>query len=186
MLWLQTHPFWSSPPLRMFCDPMDCSPPGSSVHGILQARILEWVVVVFSRESSKPKDQTRVSCIAHRLQAQIPIWATREAPGMYKAGVLIFLFAQKTKLRVWEVKSTNPRLWGSLWSLRRYSQTPLLWVSLVLSHPIVFYSIFNSQASQNPQQRGGRWRCPGSGTGDRVHKPQQSHRLPVLCTFPLT
>ena len=39
-------------------DPMDCSPPGSSVHGILQARILEWVAISFSRGSSRPRDQT--------------------------------------------------------------------------------------------------------------------------------
>ena len=38
------------------CDPMDCSPPGSSVHGILQARILEWVAISFSRGSSAPSD----------------------------------------------------------------------------------------------------------------------------------
>ena len=46
------------------CDPMDCSPPGSSVHGILQARILEWVAIPFSRASSQLRDQTQVSCIA--------------------------------------------------------------------------------------------------------------------------
>ena len=45
-------------------DPMGCSPPGSSMHGILQARILKWVAFPFSRESSQPKDQTQVSCIA--------------------------------------------------------------------------------------------------------------------------
>ena len=43
-------------------DPVDCSPPGSSVHGILQARILEWVAMPSSRGSSQPKDPTRVSC----------------------------------------------------------------------------------------------------------------------------
>ena len=43
------------------CDTMDCSPPGSSVHGILQARILEWVAISFSRGSSQPSDQTRIS-----------------------------------------------------------------------------------------------------------------------------
>ena len=42
---------------------MDCSPPGSSVHGISQARILEWVAVAFSRGSSRPRDRTHVSCI---------------------------------------------------------------------------------------------------------------------------
>ena len=46
------------------CDPMDCGPPGSSVLGILQARILEWVDVSFSRRSFQPRDQTWVSCIA--------------------------------------------------------------------------------------------------------------------------
>ena len=49
------------------CDPMDCSPPGSSVHGISQARILEWVAISFSRGSSQPRDQTRVSCTAGKF-----------------------------------------------------------------------------------------------------------------------
>ena len=58
-----------------FWDPMDCSSPGSSVHGILQARILKWVAIPFPRGFSG--DQTWVSCIAGRSFA---IWATREAP----------------------------------------------------------------------------------------------------------
>ena len=49
-----------------FCNPVSCSPPDSSVHGILQARTLEWVAIPFSRGSSRPRDQTRVSCIAGR------------------------------------------------------------------------------------------------------------------------
>ena len=49
------------------CDPMDCNPPGSSVHGISQVRILEWVAIFFSKVSSWTKDQTRVSCIAGRF-----------------------------------------------------------------------------------------------------------------------
>ena len=49
------------------CGPMDCSPPGSSAHGILQARILEWVATPPSRGSSRPRDQTRVSCTAGRV-----------------------------------------------------------------------------------------------------------------------
>jgi len=48
------------------CDPIDCSPPDSSVHGILQARILEWVAISFSRVSSRPGDRTLVSCTAGR------------------------------------------------------------------------------------------------------------------------
>ena len=49
------------------CDPMDCRLLGSSVHGILQSRILEGVAIPFSRGSSQPRDQTQVSCIAGRL-----------------------------------------------------------------------------------------------------------------------
>ena len=51
-------------------DPMDCSPPGSSVCGILQARILEWVAISSSRRSSRPKDQTPVSCIILHWQVE--------------------------------------------------------------------------------------------------------------------
>ena len=58
------------------CDPMGCSPSSSSVHGIFQARILEWVAISFSRGSSRPRDQTRVSRIGGR---PFNLWATREA-----------------------------------------------------------------------------------------------------------
>ena len=44
------------------CDPMDCSPPGSSAHGILQVRILEWVALPSSRGSSRPTDRICISC----------------------------------------------------------------------------------------------------------------------------
>jgi len=55
---------------------MDCSLPGSSLHGILQARVLEWGAISFSRGSSRPRDQTRVSHIPGR---GFNLWATREA-----------------------------------------------------------------------------------------------------------
>ena len=58
-------------------DPVDCSPPGSSVHGIFQARILEGVAISFSRGSSQARDGSQVSCIAGR---RFILWATREAP----------------------------------------------------------------------------------------------------------
>ena len=57
------------------CQPMDCSPLGSSVHGILQARILEWVAISFSRGSSWPRDPIWVSCTSGRF---FTIWTTRE------------------------------------------------------------------------------------------------------------
>ena len=52
---------------RLFGDPMDCSLPSSSVHGILQARILHWVAISFSRGSSRPRDRTLVSCIGRQI-----------------------------------------------------------------------------------------------------------------------
>ena len=59
------------------CDPMDCSLPGSPVHGILQARVLEWVAISSSRGSSQPRDQTHVSCTGRLILYRL---ATREDP----------------------------------------------------------------------------------------------------------
>ena len=68
------------------CDLVDCSPPGSSVHGILQARILEWVAISFSRGFSPPRDQTQVSCTAGRF---FTIWTSREAlPSVSSVAIL--------------------------------------------------------------------------------------------------
>ena len=63
-----SNPLW---PHRLY------SPPSSSVYGILQARILEWVAVSFSKGCSQPRDQSQVSCTAGRF---FTVWATREAP----------------------------------------------------------------------------------------------------------
>ena len=57
------------------CDPMDCSPPGLSVHGIFQARILGWVVFSFSRGSSQPRDQNHIPWIGRWF---LYLWVTRE------------------------------------------------------------------------------------------------------------
>ena len=59
-------------------DPMDCKPPSSSVHEILQVRILEWVTIPFSRRSSRPQDRTWVFCIEGIF---FTIWATTKRPG---------------------------------------------------------------------------------------------------------
>ena len=55
------------------CDPLDCSPSGFSVHGMLQTRILEWAAIFFSRASYRPRDRTQVSCTAGRFFTN---WAT--------------------------------------------------------------------------------------------------------------
>ena len=59
--------------VQLFCNPMDCSPPGSSVHGISRTRILEWVAISFPRGSSQPRDWTCVSCNGKQILYH---WAT--------------------------------------------------------------------------------------------------------------
>ena len=80
---------------------MNCSPPGSSVHGILQARILEWVAIPFSRRSFWPRDWTQVSCTAGRF---FTIWVTRE----YNLGVL---FESRHAHRKSTIYKHSPDLW---------------------------------------------------------------------------
>ena len=72
------------------CDPMDCSPPGSSVHGTLRARILEWVAIPFTRRSSRIRDQTPVSCIAGSF---FTVWATGD--GVAENKTKIYSLADK-------------------------------------------------------------------------------------------
>ena len=68
------------------CDPMDYSPPVSSVHGIFQARILEWVAISYSRGSSQHRDGIRVSCTSGRF---FTVSATREASYSYDPALLL-------------------------------------------------------------------------------------------------
>ena len=65
---------------QTLCDLMDCSPPGSTTHGIFQARILEWVAISFSRRSSRPRDWTHVSHMVSIVGRRFTVWATREDP----------------------------------------------------------------------------------------------------------
>ena len=64
------------------CDPMDCSLPGYSVHGIFQAIVLEWIAISFSRGSSWPRDRTQVS---HIVDRPFTVWATREVHSSYNS-----------------------------------------------------------------------------------------------------
>ena len=86
---------WSRSVVSDSLRPVDCSPPSSTVHGILQARILQWVAISFSRGSSRPKDRTQVSHIAGR---HFNLCATREAL-KYKNTV-----SQKTSYRDTELQ----------------------------------------------------------------------------------
>ena len=60
----QSQCCWCAQSGPILCDPMDCSLPGSSVHGIFQERILEWVAIPFSRGSSRPWDWTHIPCVS--------------------------------------------------------------------------------------------------------------------------
>ena len=82
------------------CDPMDCSLPGSSVHGIFQARVLEWVTIAFSRRSSWPRDQSIVGrCFT--------VWATREVCVYIYIHTHIYINEQfpGNISRIWVIKS---------------------------------------------------------------------------------
>ena len=78
------------------CDPMDCGLPGSSAHGIFQARILEWIAIPFSRGSSQPRDGTQISCITGRF---FTIGATRDHTCIKT--MLIITIALKYLLSLW-------------------------------------------------------------------------------------
>ena len=87
---------------------MDCSLPGSSVHRILQARILEWVSTAFSGGSSWPRNQTWVS---HALGRFFTIWTTREAQWMHD-----LIWIPKLSQDLFTVVTLIPQTWK--WSLR--------------------------------------------------------------------
>ena len=65
------------------CNPIDCSLPDYSVHGIFQGRVLEWVAICFSRGSSPPRNQTRISCLVGR---RFTVWAIRLVGAQYATG----------------------------------------------------------------------------------------------------
>ena len=90
------------------CGPMDFSSPGSSVHGILQARILEWVAISNSRGSSPPRDRTHPSCIFCTGRQILYHWATWEAlkPSHFFRKVKgLFLVTVSTPQKLSEVSS---------------------------------------------------------------------------------
>ena len=103
------------------CDPVGCSPPGSSVHGISQARILEWVAIFFSRGSSRPRDRpyiSYVSCIANRIfTTALPgkstrvWWRTLIFQQLFAKGLLPWKTNAWAKYNIWKVKPYQGRLW---------------------------------------------------------------------------
>ena len=101
---------------------MDCSPPGSSVHGILQARILEWVAIPFSRRSSRPRDRTRglPHYGLYSLPSKPPGKPSLPPKGLPNPGKASWVHP----MRIW-AWGGNPLMGYALWS----RQTPHTWVN---------------------------------------------------------
>ena len=124
------------------CDPMDCNLPGSSVHVIFQARVLEWVAISFSRGSSRPRDWTWVSRIAGR---RFTIWVTREANGCeswtYKESwalknwcfwTVVLEKTLESPLHIKETQLVHPKgnqSWIFIGRTDAEAETPILWPS---------------------------------------------------------
>ena len=107
------------------CDPMDCSSPGSSVHGISQARILEWVAIPFSRDLPDPRIKTEF--LAAPVEGELP---TIAPPGKSKSNIM------------WSLKH---RIWGlSSWIFNFYDlQFYVNWNRLFsLSFKTLFFTYF--------------------------------------------
>ena len=114
---------------------MDCSPPGSSVHVILQVVILEWVTISFSGGSSQPRDQSQDSCFAGRF---FTIWATSSVQSLCH----VWLFATPwTAARQASLSITNSRSLPKLMSIESVMPSK----HLILCHPLLLLpSIFPS------------------------------------------
>ena len=88
------------------CDPMDCSLPGFSVHGVFQARVLLWGAIAFSRGSSWPRDRTQVSCIAGRC---FTLWAVRYwGEGQY---IRFWWRGSSVQSSTYFIWGFSPRIW---------------------------------------------------------------------------
>ena len=105
-------------------------PPGSSVHGILQTRILEWVAISFSRGSSQPRDWTGVACIAGRL---FTIWATREDSVLKSRYITLLTEVQLVKAMVFPVVMYWYESWTvkQVWALRTDALELWFWKRLL-------------------------------------------------------
>ena len=121
------------------CNSMDCNPPGSTVHGILQARILEWVAIPFSR------DRTQVSCIAGRF---FTVWATSEAHQFSSV-------AQSCPtLRPHGLQEARPPCPSPTPGVHS-NPCPLSWYAIQLSHSLSS----PSPPAPNPSQHQGLFQC---------------------------
>ena len=162
---------------------MDCIKPGSSVHGISQARVLEWLAISFSRRSSWPRDQTHVSCTGRQI---LCCWGTREAPlgavacyilsppfRAFPASFQGLNFESKDRNRKMRMKDHRPRKLASRNGF--VSSCRVTWASVfqkVRNFPkSTLYSIVHSESrsvtsdSLTPHGLYSLWNSPGQNTG---------------------
>ena len=128
MLYSEWVSEWSRSSCQPLCDPMDCSLPGSSLHGILQARVLEWVAISFSTGSSQPRDQTRVSCIPGR---RFNLWATSRSLLII---FFILLFSHSVMSDSLQPHGLQHARLPVLHYLPEFAQTPIHWVAQMVKN----------------------------------------------------
>ena len=102
------------------CDPMDCSPPGPSVHGILQARILEWAAITLSRGSSQPRDRTQVSCTAVRLFTSL----SHQRSPVEMQRIPFYEFQNSGHLSIWKLQ--YKKAWSFNYNIAEWESSILL------------------------------------------------------------
>ena len=126
------------------CDPMDCSLPGSSIHGIFQEGILEWVAMSFSRRSCRPRDWTWVSCrqTLYHLRHQ-----GRQLPNQW-LNVNIIQKPIPSALNIYNI-SINTEILKSFWPVQ-YNPPPKLPISVLCLLPMTLY--LSREGSGNPLQ----------------------------------
>ena len=138
---------------------MDCSPTGSSVHGIPQARILQWVVISYSRRASRPRDRTHISCVSCVGRRVLYPWATWEAlPSLYVAWISLMSSYSSCEnnnaITCWK--------WPfccSMQSIRELISPQVMSVNLCFRIPSLFETAFSGMRLPPP------WGavCPGLG-----------------------
>ena len=116
------------------CNSMDCNLPGFSVHGILQARILEWVAILFFRVSSWPGDRTWVSCFAGIF---FTIWATRRPEILI--GIILNLYIHSGNVIILAILSVLIHKYRMLFHLFRYF---LIFPAILCDFQQTFYTSF--------------------------------------------
>ena len=131
------------------CGPMDCGLPAYCVHGILKARILDWVVISFSRGSSQPRNGSQVSCTVDRLFTN---WATREVINSWVVVLIVdwsSLVAQTVK-HLPTMQETQVQSWGQEDLLEKEVATHssiLAWKIPLMEEPGRLYSLWGCKES---------------------------------------